>query len=199
MKIIQELWELSTKITRISRAKKFNYLKAFEDNVTKSLKQVAIEKSCFKTIVCSKSFKRFNFFTFESFLSNIFCSFSRRKRFCFLSRCNLTKEVRNCFVAINWIAFTFIFFFSSFVNARSIASKFIIETIDSHFFFMRIHFAHFFDKKDKRHFNCRKVHLWQNIMIVTPLNLTRWYNCSRRDDMRHDDKILRGEESRRRG
>ena len=171
--ITQEPWELSIEVARISRAREFNHLKAFEDNVTKSLKQVANERSCFKIIVCSRSFKRSNSFTFESSLSNIFCSFSRRKRFCFLSLCSLAKEVRNCSVAINWIASTFISFSSSFANARSIASKFTIETTNSHFFFVRIHFAHFLDKEDKRHFSCRKAHLWQNIITMTPLNLTR--------------------------
>ena len=199
VRITQEPWELSTKIAKISRTRKFNHLKSFENNVTKSLKQVANEKSCFKVIVCSRFFKRFNFFTFENFLSNIFCSFSRRKRFCFLSRCSLTKKARNCFVAINWVVFIFIFSSSSFVNARSIASKFIIETTSSHFFLLRMHFAHFLNKEDKRHFNCRRAHLWQDIIVVTPLNLTRRYSCSRREDMRHDDRILWGEESKRRG
>ena len=29
---------------------------------------------------------------------------------------------------------------------------------------------------------------------MTPLNLTRQYSCSRREDMKRDDKILRDEE-----
>ena len=189
---------MPTKVARVSRVEEFNQLKSIENNVAKSSKQITIEIVRFKTIVCSRFFNRFNSFTLKSSLLNIFCFFSRRKRFCFLSRCNLTKEIRNCFDAINWIAFIFIFFSSSFVNARSIASKFIIEVIDSHFFLVRIHFAHFLDKKDKRHFNCRKAHFWQNIMIVTSLKLTRRYNCSQREDMKHDEEILRGEESRRR-
>ena len=150
---------MSTKVARISRTKRFNQFKSIEDNVIKSFKQIAIKIIRFKAIACSRLFKRFNFFTSKSFLSNIFCFFSRNKRFCFLSRCNLTKEARNCFVAINWIAFIFIFFSSSFVNARSMTSKFIIEIIDSHFFLVRMHSTHFLNNEDKRHFNCRKAHL----------------------------------------
>ena len=186
-----------TKIAKISRIKKFNQFKSIENNVAKLSKQIAIEIIYFKKIVCLKFFKRFNFFMLKSFLSNIFCFFSCKKRFYFLNRCNLTKEVRNCFVAINWVVFIFIFSSSSFVNARSITSKFIIKMINSHFFFVRMHFAHFLNKKDKRHFNCRKAHFWQNIIITTFLNLTRQYNWSRREDMRHDDEIFRDEKMKR--
>ena len=134
LRIDQKPWELLTKVARVSRIEEFNHPKALRDNVARSLKQIANDRSCSKSIVCSRLFKRFNSFTSKSSLSNIFCFFSRKKRFCFLSRCNLTKEVRNCFVATNWVAFTFNFSSSSFANARSIASKFTIETIDSHFF-----------------------------------------------------------------
>ena len=99
MRIIQEFNELLTTFEKISSTEKksFNQCKVlnFSSSTLINSLKLKIKKVRLIFAIFFKFFKRFNSFTFDKFISNIFCSFSLRNFFCWRNRFNLI-----CFVQI---------------------------------------------------------------------------------------------------
>ena len=166
MKIIQEFSELSTAFEKISltEEKSFNQRKISNFSSSTSINSLKLKvKKKIRSIsaVFFKSFKRFNSFTFDKLISNIFCSFSLRNFFCWGSRFNLTCFVRIVSVIKRFclkIVFQTVSVFSfarfNFIMTWSIELKLITRTEDLHFLSRLTHFEHFLNNEDKRHCFC---------------------------------------------
>ena len=105
-----------------------------------------------------KFFKRFNSFTFDRFMSNIFCFFYLKNFLCWRSRFNLICFVRTISMIkqlCSKIVFQTVLIFSfarfSFVIIRSIELKSITRTEDSYFLSRLTHFEHFLNNENERH------------------------------------------------
>ena len=143
---------MSSEASKISKKICLNQLKTSNDK--NAFKNEEFATTCFIFCMCFKDSRRFKFFTLLKFLLNIFCSRSLRKRFCFCKRFNFFCLKRINSFAISYVVSTFNFSRLNFFKIRSIFAKFAIDFANSHFFFVRIHFAHFCEKKDKRHSFC---------------------------------------------
>ena len=147
-----------------TKERQFNQLKILEISTsvsTNSLKNETLTRLRSISANFFKSFKHFNFFTFDKLLLNNFCSFCLRNFFYWRRRFNLNNLMRiNSFVkqfylkAVSHAASVSNFFRFNFVIARSITSKLTNEIANSHFLFDRTHFEHFRKKKDRRYCFC---------------------------------------------
>ena len=161
VKIIQESDRLSKTFKKISsiKEKQFSQSKISEINTSVStnlLKNETLTKLRSISANFFKFFKRFNFFTFDKFLSNNFCFLCLKNFFCWRKRFNLNNLMRvNSFVKRFCSKTTFhaasisSFFRFNFIIVRSITSKLTDEIANSHFLPDRTHFKHFRKKKDK--------------------------------------------------
>ena len=166
VKVIQESDRLSKVFKKISSTKerRFNQLKISEINTsvsTNSLKNETLTR--FRSISANffKSFKHFNFFTFNKFLLNNFCFLCLKNFFCWRKRFNLNNLMqvnsfvkRFCSKAISHAASVSSFSHFNFVIAQSITSKLTNKVADSHFLLDWTHFKHFWKKKNKWHCFC---------------------------------------------
>ena len=160
MRIIQEFDELSAIFRKASSTERnlFNQCKISNSSSLISVSSLKLKmKEKFRSIVTIffKFFKRFNSFTSNEFILNIFCL---KNFFCWLNCFNLT-----CFVQIVSmikqfclkIVFQAASIFSSarfnFVMIGSIELKSIIRTEDSHFLSRLTHFEHFLNNINKRY------------------------------------------------
>ena len=175
VRIIQKFKTLSNETSRISKKICFNQLRT--SNNKNAFKNKEFATTCFTFCICFKYSKRSKFFTSLKFLSNIFCSRSLRKRFCFCKRFNFFCLKRANSFATFYVVSIFNFSRSSFFKIRSIFAKFAINFASSHFFFIRIHFAHFCEKKNKRHFFCawaQRIHAIMIIILLMKILVTNY-------------------------
>ena len=139
---------------------------ALNDKTLEAKRSFKFSKSTIISKVFFNSFKRFNSFTSLRALSNIFCSRSFKKRFCSRRRFNFDNFERASSFAISHAISIFNFSRFNFFIALSMSSKWIIDFVNSYFFSTRIHFSHFRDKKNKRHFFWSRAQRVQNIMTT---------------------------------
>lgn len=158
---------MSSETSRISKKVCLNHLRTSNDK--NAFKDEKFVTTCFVSYICFKDSKRFKFFKSLKSLSNIFCSRFLRKYFCFRKRFNFFYLKRIILFAISHVVSIFNFSRSNFFKARSIFAKFTINFVNSYFFFVRIHFALFCEKKNKRHSFCARAQRIHAIMIIISL------------------------------
>ena len=178
MRIMQEFNELSATSEKVSSTeeKSFNQRKVSSFNSSTSIdlsKLKAKEKVRSTSTIFSKSFKRFNSFTFDRLISNIFCFFCLRNFFCWRSCFNLICFVRTISVIKQFCSkivfqtvsvFNFVRF--SFIITRSIELKSIMRTEDSHFLSRLIHSEHLLNNENKWYCFCLTIQRIQTIIAI---------------------------------
>ena len=184
---------MSNDFTTLSSSNEFSkkiQLIASSDRTLEAKKSFKFSRSTIISKIFFNSFKRFNFFTSLRALLNIFCSRFFRKRFCSRRRFNFDNFERASSFAISHATSIFNFSRFNFFIALSMSSKWIIDFASSYFFSTRIHFSHFRDKKNKRHFFWSRAQRIQNIMTTILFWDTRTTRTKRawnlKKNMKHD-------------
>ena len=140
---------------------------------------------------CLRASKSFNSSTSSRPLSNIFCSFSFKKRLCWRRRRNLacltrasSLAIRACSFAASYAASISTSSRSSFARALSIAEKLTTGTAGQYFLPLRIYSKHLLDSIDIRYSFYTRIYLTQDTIALTiPLVI-------------RDDKLIRAQNFR---
>ena len=166
MKIAQEFNELLATFEKVlsTEEKSFNQHKVLNFNSSALISSSKLKvKKRIRLIFAAffKFFKRFNSFTFDKFILNIFCFFCLSNFFCWRSCFNLICFVRTvsvikqfCSRIVFQTASVFSFARFNFVMTRSIELKSITKIKDSYFWSRLTYFEHFLNNEDKRHYFC---------------------------------------------